>query len=211
MKHTSADQAATTSTPSPRRLTLKGTMAIIAAMAVGLALIRYSQLRYFAWVEPASPDRLVYYTLLRIGYVLYGILPVLFALSAVVVLAALQDKRPRREEFCVRPGLTACAAALVALVAAVAFRLLNYAVGRNPGVYWAKNAVDVLIATASKLWSPEGVDQLFQAAGEAAMPAILAVWGLQRLCGMWKPVPEWPDRLGRALGWVFLLWMLTPH
>jgi hypothetical protein len=212
MMNASADhEVAATRGASPRRLTLKGTMAIIAALAVGLALMRYSQLRYFEWVEPASPHKLVYYTLLRIGYVLYGSLPVLFAMCAVVVLAGVRGTRPRSQEFSVRPGLAASAAALLALLAAVAFRLLNYAVGRNPGVAWARNAYDVLIASAPDLWSPKGIDQLFQSAGEAAMPAILAVWALQRLCGVWKPAPEWPDRLGRALGWIFLLWMLTPH
>jgi hypothetical protein len=212
MKNASAYHAVTaTSGPSPRRLTLKGTMPIIAALAVGLALMRHSQLRYFAWMEPASPHKLVYYTLLRIGYVLYGSLPVLFAMCAVVVLAGVRGTRPRSEAFSVRPGLAACATALLALLAVVAFGLLNYTVGRNPGVIWARNVYDVLIASAPDLWSPKGIDQLFQAAGEAAMPAILGVWGVQRLCGMWKPVPEWPDRLGRALGWIFLLWMLTPH
>ena len=43
------------------------------------------------------------------------------------------------------------------------------------------------------------------------MPAILAIWGLQKLSGAWQPVAEWPDRLGRALGCIFLLWLLTPH
>jgi hypothetical protein len=52
---------------------------------------------------------------------------------------------------------------------------------------------------------------LLYAAGSAAMPAVLAVWLLQLLAGLWKPVPEWTDRLGRLLGFVLLFWMLTPH
>jgi hypothetical protein len=195
-----------------RRLTLKGAMALIAATAVGLALIRYSQSRYFAWEEPANPARLVYHTLYTIGRIVYGCLPILYALCTAVVVAGLRGARPRKVEFSVRPGIAACAAALVAAVAAVVFRVLSYAVGRSPGVLWSKHAFDVLMATAPGVfWSPGGVDLLFQAAGNAAMPAILAVWGLQRLCGAWKPIQEWPDRLGRAMGWTFLLWMLTPH
>jgi hypothetical protein len=48
-------------------------------------------------------------------------------------------------------------------------------------------------------------------AGAAAIPAILAVWLVQLFCGLWNPVPEWADRLGRVLGSILLLWMLTPH
>ena len=186
-------------------------MGVVAAVAGGLALIRYSQMRYFIWQEPIDSSRLVYHTLLHVGWAVYGSLPVLYALCAVVVLAGLRGTRPRREEFTLRPGLAACTAALVALVGSVVFRLLYYAIGRYPGIYWARHAFDVLIATAPGLWSPNGIDELFQAAGDAAMPAILAVWMLQYLCGRWHAIPEWPDRLGRALGWIFLLWMLTPH
>jgi hypothetical protein len=213
MKNSAVDEASSaTLGPSPRRLTLKGAMALIAATAVGLALVRYSQLRYFAWQEPANPDKLVYHTLLRIGYVLYGSLPVLYTLCAVVVLAGLRGTRPCRQEFSVRPGLAACTATLVASLAACVFRWLNYAVGSSPGVLWSKHPFDVLIATApDQFWSPKAVDVIFMSAGQAAMPAILAVWMLQRLCGLWKPIREWPDRLGRALGCIFLLWMLTPH
>jgi hypothetical protein len=212
MKDTSPEPAIPASTPPPaRKLTLKAAMALVAATAVGFGLIRYSQLRYFAWDEPAASGRLVYHTLLHISKLGYGCLPVLYALSAVVVGAGLRGARPRREQFSVRPGLAACAAAQVALAAAIVFLILNYAIGRNPGVYWSTHSYDVLTNTAPGLWSPKGIEELFAAAGDGAMPAILAVWMLQWLCSAWKPAPEWPDRLGRAVGWIFMLWMLTPH
>ena len=194
MKDTPFDRAnSTTSGPSPRnRLTLKSAMAVIAAVAGGLALVRYSQMRYFIWQEPIDSSRLVYHTLLHIGWAVYGSLPVLYALCAVVVLAGLRGTRPRREEFIDLPGLAACTAALVAMVASVVFRLLNHAVGRYPGT--TRHAFDVLIATAPDLWSPKGIDRLFQSAGNAAMPAILAVWMLQHLCG---PVARDP-RMARS-------------
>jgi hypothetical protein len=37
-------------------------MVLVAVMAVGLTLVRYSQMRYFAW-EPPVPDRVIYHTL----------------------------------------------------------------------------------------------------------------------------------------------------
>ena len=211
MKDTSRKPAILGSTPPPaRKLTLKAAMALVAATAVGLGLIRYSQLRYFAWDEPAS-GRLVYHTLLHIS----KIDTVAFQSSTRFPPwwsgAGLRGARPPREEFSVRPGLAACAAANLALAAAIVFRMLSYAIGRNPGVYWSTHSYDVLVNTAPGLWSPKGIEELFAAAGDGAMPAIVAVWMLQRLCGAWKPTPEWPDRLGRALGWIFMLWMLTPH
>jgi hypothetical protein len=188
-----------------RKLALKDAMTLIAAAAIGLALIRHSQSRFFAWEPPAQPGKIVYNTFYNIGKLLYGTVPILFALCATVVVAGLRGPWPRRQEFAFRPGLAACATALVAFAVAAFLQLLGYA------VLGMTRPIEVFMAKAPELWSPEGIAALFQYAGEAAMPAILTVWGLQRLSGMWQPIAEWPDRLGRALGWVFLLWMLTPH
>jgi hypothetical protein len=205
-------------------------MALIAATAVGLAFVRYSQTRFFVWEEPAVADRLVYHTLYQTGQVVYWILPVLYGLCAAVVATVLRGKRPWREEICHRPGPAACAAALVAMLAALVFHVLDYAVGKFPGVLWSAHddlfgspaldrlvanrpsALDRLVAMAYDAFgSPRTVAWLFAAAGDGAIPTILVVWMLQLLCGLWNPVPEWPDRLGRILGLIFLLWMLTPH
>jgi hypothetical protein len=172
---------------------------------VGLALIRYSLSKCFVWEEPAMPGRIVYITFINIGRLVYGTMPVCFALCATIVVSGLRDPRPRRQEFASRPGLAACATALVAFAVAVFLRLLGYA------VIGMTRPIEVFLAKAPELWSPTGIDALLQFAGNGAMPAILTVWGLQRLSGAWQPIAEWPDRLGRALGWIFLLWLLTPH
>jgi hypothetical protein len=191
--------------PAARRFTLKDAMTLIAAAAVGLTFIRYSLSGCFTWEAPAQPGKIVYNTCYNTGKLLYGIVPILFALCATVVVAGLRGPRPRGQEFAVRPGLGACAAALVAFAVAAFLRLLGYA------VIWMTRPIEVFGAKAPELWSPEGIAALFRYAGEGAMPAVLTVWGLQRLSGMWQPIAEWPDRLGRALGWIFLLWLLTPH
>ncbi len=180
-------------------------MAVIAATAVGLASIRYSMSRAFVWEPPAQPRLPVYNTCYNVGKLLYGTLPILFALCATVVVAGLRGPRPRRQEFASRQGLAACATALVAFAVAAFLRLLGYA------VIWMTRPIEVFGEKAPELWSPEGIGTLFRYAGEGAMPAILTVWGLQRLSGTWQPIAEWPDRLGRALGWIILLWLLTPH
>jgi len=187
-------------------------MALIAATAVGLAIIRYSHMRYFTWEEPARPGVLVYHTLYTIGHFVYGMLPVFYALCAVVVARVFRNGGTRPAALSRSPGTAACFAALVAMLAALVFRVVGYAVGRYPGVLWTAHPVDVIGATAYRAFcSPEGVDALFMTAGAAAMPAVMAVWLVQLLCGLWIPIPEWPDRLGRVLGFIFLLWMLTPH
>ena len=180
-------------------------MTLIAAAALGLAVIRYSQLRLFVWEEPAQPGKLVYITFLNIGRFVYGTLPILFALCATVVVAGLRGPRPRKQEFASHPGLAACATALVAFAVAVFLRLLSYA------VIGMTRPIEVFLAKVPELWSPPGIDALLQSAGGGAMPAILTVWGLQKLSGAWQPIAEWPDRLGRVLGCIFLLWLLTPH
>ena len=197
--------------PARQSFRLVDAMILIAATAVGLAFVRYSQMRYFVWEKPEAPDRVIFYTLAAIGRPVYGTLPILYGLCAAIVATVLRGARPCREEFTLRPGLAACAAALVALITAAVVRLLSYAAG-NPGVLWSKQPLDVLLATADTyLWSPPAIDALLMDAGVGSISAVLAVWCLQRLCGLWHPVPEWPDRLGRALGTVLLLWALTPH
>ncbi len=202
----------TTSRPIPRRFTLIDVMILIAATAVGLALIRYSHMRYFAWEEPANSARLIYHTLYTVGHFIYGIFPLLYALCAAVVASIFRGARPWRGALSRSPGTAACFAALMALPAALVFRLVGYAVGRYPGVVWMPHPGGVLVRTAyGAFCAPRAIDSLFAAAGAGAMPAVLAVWLVQLLCGLWNPVPEWPDRLGRVLGFIFLGWMLTPH
>jgi hypothetical protein len=197
--------------PARQHFRLFDAMVLIAAIAVGLAFVRYSQMRYFVWDEPLTPDRLSYHALIQLGKPVYGILPILYGLCAAVVATGLRSMRPRREEFTLRPGLAACTAALVALLTALIVRLLSYAVG-SPGVLWSRHPVDLLFATAyAYLLSPHAIDSLLMEAGVGSISAVLAVWAIQGLCGLWHPVPEWPDRLGRALGWLLLLWALTPH
>jgi hypothetical protein len=197
--------------PELRKFTIFDAMIIIAATAVGLAVIRYSHLRYFAWEEPAVSDRRVYHTLYTIGHLVYGVLPILYALCAAVVVSVLRRGRSWRDTLACSPGSAACFAALMMALAALVFRLLDYA-ARNPGVLWSDNPFDVFHATAYRAFcSPGAIDSLFSEAGAAAMPAVLAIWLIQLFCGLWNPVQEWTDRLGRVLGFILLSWMLTPH
>ena len=45
---------------------------------------------------------------------------------------------------------------------------------------------------------------LFYTVGTDASLATTALWGVLAIGGRWKGVPEWPDRLGRAVGWAWV-------
>jgi hypothetical protein len=208
----SAEAVPAASQLGPRRFALIDAMILIAALAVGLAVIRYALLESFTSEEPANSSRLMYFTLYMIGRYVHGICPVLFALCAAVVVSVFRGPHRWREAIRRSPGTAACLAALVAMPVALINRVLGYAIGRYPGVVWENHPLDVLSWTVyEQFCSPRAVDGVFTGAAAAGIPAVLAVWLVQFLCGLWKPVPDWPDRLGRALGFAFLLWMLTPH
>jgi hypothetical protein len=209
--HTTGQPVSTVDRPPRRTFRLLDAMVLIATTAVGLAFVRYSRMKYFAWEPPVAPDRLIYHTLIMISRAVYGALPVLYGLCAAVVVSSLGSTGSRRKEFTtIRPGIAACTAALVALLTGLVFRLLNYAVGHS-GVLWSKPTVDMLLTRGDAfLWSPPAIDKLLMESGPGSIAAVFAVWGVQCLSGLWRPVPEWPDRLGRALGWLLLLWALTP-
>jgi hypothetical protein len=66
---------------------------------------------------------------------------------------------------------------------------MPHAFGDEPGSECHRAAVEGS-AHYDKFCSPEAVDFLFHASGAAAMPAVLAVWFVQLLAGLWNPVPE---------------------
>jgi hypothetical protein len=198
--------------PVLRKLTILDAMVLIAVIAAGLALIGYSQLRYFVWEPPIAPDRLVYHTLHMIGRFVHGALPIHYGLCLVVVAKDLLSERPFRDALSRRPGLAACFTTLATALLALVVRALAYGVGQTPGVIWSDEPLALLHATAYMAFcSPEAVDTFFISAGPAAMAGVLSVWLVQLLCGLWMPAPDWTDRLGRALGATLLLWMFTPH
>ena len=158
-----------------------------------------------------GPDQLVYHTLFHIMMFVYGSLPVLFALyRAAVVLAglrALGRARSRSAQawpLAPRPFST--------LVAAIIYRVLNYTVGRNPGVLWSKHPYDVLVAYGAYALVARGYRPIVPGRrqwGDARDPGGLGAATTVRAVEAGPRLAR--HRLGRALGWIFLLWLLTPH
>ncbi len=197
--------------PERRRLTIFDAMTIIAATAVGLALIRYSHMGYFAGEQAPQPGRPIFHTVRSIGTVIDGTLPLLYALCAAVVASIFRRACSWRDALSRSPGRAASFAALVSALAVLVFRMLSYAAG-NGEAFWLGHPINLDHNTVfEKFCSPDAMDALFNDAGAAAPAAVLAVWLVQLFGGLWNPMPEWDDRLGRWIGFVLLLWMLTPQ
>ncbi|WP_165069268.1 hypothetical protein [Paludisphaera rhizosphaerae] len=82
-----------------------------------------------------------------------------------------------------RPGYAACLIATVVLVPTLVLSGLLVALnGKRPNDYLAWHAVTTPLIGS----------------------AILSSWATLRLVGVWNPAPSWQDRLGRALG---VLWI----
>jgi len=116
--------------------------------------------------------------------------------------------RPTPRRFTLFDAMALIAATAVG-VAFIRYSHLRYFAREEPAV--PDRLLYHTLYTIDAFCSPRAIDTLFMAAGAGAMPAVLAVCLVRLLCGLWNPVPEWPDRLGRVLGYILLLWMLTPH
>lgn len=112
-------------------------------------------------------------------------------LMAAVIALRLRPPRPRWNRLVGQPGFVACVAAMVSLL---------------PGIVW--------VAT---IWHRPGFQQVFgveQACAIATMwtdTAVLGAWAALVLSRRWRPEPSWVDRLGRALGfyWILMLFFIT--
>jgi hypothetical protein len=104
-------------------------------------------------------------------------------------------RRPRRSFRSVfrQPGMVACLVAAVVL----GIRMVNIAVEFSINYTWFGGGDFLSYLNAIEL--------LFDIPSEIGC-AIAAAWLVQKVSGRWRPEPCWIDRLGRALG---LLWMTT--
>jgi hypothetical protein len=183
--------------PPARRFTVSDAMALVAALAVGLALDRapyrsvvnqQSFIQYEAsWARRAS---------FRMGWSLGLLRPPLTALTVALLAVRLRPPRPRRASLLLRPGT-------IALVAATTAALLFW-VARVP---WICVAWDV----------KENVSDVYNAwleMGRIVEAAVPAAWASLALAGRWRPEPSWIDRAGRCVGvvWSFgLPWTLVAN
>lgn len=117
-------------------------------------------------------------------------------LPLTVALVAIRLIRPRQkiERLMCQPGMAACCAAGV--VIGVEFSAMVFAAWRiHP--FWAQRLM-AITSSPKNFWFvyhlPVG-------------PAVAAAWLALVLAGRWRPERGWIDRLGRGIGWFWLVYM----
>jgi hypothetical protein len=173
------------------RFTIKDAMAMVAAVAVGIALARSYHEELISVAGPQG--RSFHY---QAGAYMATLVVVPFAAA----LAWCRLRRPFRpiRRLAREPGTVALLAIAVCIVAAVL----------EEALIWA-----LLVLAGTRIiglvWRPL-VDAAASLAGMIG-PAVCASWSLQCLAGHWRPQPGWIDRAGRALGTIgIILFALHP-
>jgi hypothetical protein len=166
----------------PRPFSLLDAMALVAALALGLALARWRTRGSYPNVDA-----------LKISW---WVASVALPATAAVLLMGLRREPLRR--LARRPGFVASAAALLAVAWGAAGR---FSVPRLPLICGTGLDID---APESPFWTEvegflwSGLDY------QAIALAVQAAWGLLLAGRRWRAEPTWIDRLGRALGAVWI-------
>jgi hypothetical protein len=178
----------------PRRFTLADAMALVAAVALGLALsrvwTRLAEERLMSYSRLlADTGPLLWLTPFTFRAVQYW--PVVAALSPTLLALRTRRPRPGRHRLFAPPGAIACAAATIA----IALESLLNALAILWNSFYSVASINVLnltMATVGALSSTTvGI-------------AVAAAWGATALAGRWRPERTWIDRVGRVVGFLWL-------
>ena len=167
------------------RSTLADLLILVAAAAVGMAMLR----PYLAALAAPSFGTMTHPSIRTIEAT-YGIWSIIAAWWMLALLL-IQYRRPhpRRGRLARRPGHAACCAAAVALALGAGHQLARLA--------WPNPAR-----------VPFSFYQLWITVSVQVGPTVLGAWLLLVLSGRWRADPGWVDRLGRLLGSCWIGWML---
>lgn len=174
-----------------RRFTLLDGMIVVAAMAVGLDLIRYFDLGFDwefhsqIWMDP----RFFFHSWM-IDQLVFQIFQIAIISAMIATLATLAFRlrrpRPARRRLARQPGMVAVRTVVIAWAASVPWLVLGFA------------GSPVSIALEGPVRSLSLV-VVFAGFGVATR------WGLLLLSRRWRAEPGWIDRLGRLVG---IAWMV---
>lgn len=172
-----------------RRMTLLDVMILVAVMACGIALVRASRFDATIFHNPAETGNrwFVVDVPKTAGHWIYGLLLALAPVTLAVLLIRLRRPRPGLRRLCRQPGLAGSAASAVGLLLALTrmVLILNFR-GQPSALSFSNEWYEVTACTAG---------------------AVTGSWFLLWLSGRWRPEPSAIDRLGRALG---VLWIAGP-
>jgi hypothetical protein len=168
-------------------------MLLIAAGCVGLAGLRWAlgtlpQFVIFQATPPSWGPRLVVVGTIEI---LAFTLPFVASWTVVIPILRLRRPRPPFWRIARQPGTAACLAALLGLAWGAA--------SLSGSMLLDQIMLGHLNSAARGSWGWPWkflVEEVFAYIGLA----VASAWTCLALTGCWRPVPDWVDRLGRAVG-----------
>jgi hypothetical protein len=156
-------------------------------LADGMILIA-ALAAWFALIRMTLPLGSVPPRVLVILNLLFVVVDSLAPLSVAWLAIRLRQPRPRLRRLARQPGFAACAVSTLTLTTI-------WVTGLIPKVFhigWIRPDFLLLIAA------------------HCVGFAVVGSWLTLLLVGCWRPSPDWFDRIGRALGVVAILCLLTP-
>jgi hypothetical protein len=182
------------------KLSLSDLMILILATGFGLGCYVmidnsvYRGQRYFFGLFQPLPGVWSSATLIdRAAGFLSSMLPLFGLWTLAFPIIVWRRPRPTRHRSMRGPGMTACVSVLVGLLIALGVVGISFAMRR---------AIDGSITLPANFWSR---GTLFDNAIIFAGVSVASAWVILFSTGRWHPRPEPIDRLGRALGGLWLL------
>ena len=184
-----------------RRITIFDMMTLIAATAFGLWPARFGIADrpgapagwIFTWpIAPSGGGYASKRWMIPVAERLLPLLPCLATWSAAVVVIRLVPPRPRRRRLVCQPGLVAAAVVTVTLLIESALLMAS---AKIDGRFGRSSPSDVATFGANG----------FVMLGHHAGWAVAASWLTLAFIGRWRSEASWIDRLGRALGFAWIL------
>jgi hypothetical protein len=162
-------------TPQTRNFGILDAMILVAATAAGLALYRAMS---FPPMNGFPKPAMIALAGVEVA------VPLLVALTPAVLILRLRRPRPRWRRLARQPGLVACCVAMLILIFEILLIVpINAALFRSLPVF------------------PSGSIFFRGYAGYG----VAGGWAIMALGGSWHPEPRWIDRLGRALGFAWII------
>ena len=188
------------SNPSVRRgPSLLDACVFIAAIGLGLAAVRSDEMGIArVWLDNSNSGSNGAFRL-RFSLAVTYATPFLFFFSVAIVALAFRSHQGDRKEAMLRPGVAAC-------FMVVAFTILYVIV--NPArklFYGTLYAYDEVSQSLNGIF----VQELLDMASRAGY-LVAALWVLQAVVGGGSGRSSWIDKLGRAIGVIWLVFLFSP-
>jgi hypothetical protein len=193
------DLMAQTSNPSEcRGPSLLDACIFIAAIALGLAVVRSDEIGMVRmYWDPLSLGSKAAFRL-RFSLVVTYATPFLFFFSVAIVALAFRSRGGRKEDI-LRPGVAAC---FMVVVSTILYVIVNPARKLFYGTIYAYEEV-------SRSLNGLFVQGLLDMASRAGY-LVAALWVLQVAAGGGTGRSGWIDKLGRAIGVIWIVFLLSP-